>query len=169
MPSVSGLNHITLAVRDLDRSIAFYRDILGCTLRAHWSDGAYLEAGALWLCLSRDDLARAEPHPDYTHLALSVAPEDFAALSAKVRAAADIWKDNRSGGDSLYFLDPDGHKLELHVGSLQSRLDHYGKQTGGNVTITDEERAGGGGTLDGGGQRPRSGARTGTAGDSGRL
>ena len=135
MPSITGLNHVTLAVSDLPRSIAFYRDLLGCQLRAHWPDGAYLEAGSLWLCLSRYDRARAEPHPDYTHLAFSVAPADFAELGARVRAACTIWKDNRSEGDSLYFLDPDGHKLELHVGSLQSRLDHYSKQTGGNVTI----------------------------------
>ena len=135
MPSVSGLNHISLAVTDIDRSIAFYRDLLGCALRAFWSDGAYLEAGPLWLCLSRDQAARAGPHPDYTHLAFSVAPEDFVELCDRVRAAATIWKDNRSEGDSLYFLDPDGHKLELHIGSLQSRLDHYSKQTDGDVTI----------------------------------
>ena len=90
MPSVSGLNHITLAVTDIDRSIAFYRDLLGCALRAFWSDGAYLEAGPLWLCLSRDQAARAAPHPDYTHLAFSVAPEDFVELCDRVRAAATI-------------------------------------------------------------------------------
>jgi catechol 2,3-dioxygenase-like lactoylglutathione lyase family enzyme len=135
MPSISGLNHIMLAVADLDRSIVFYRDLLGCTLRAFWPDGAYLEAGSLWLCLLRDEAARSGPHPDYTHIAFSVAPGDFAAMSEQVRATATIWKDNRSEGDSLYFLDPDGHKLELHVGSLQSRLDHYSKQTDGNVTI----------------------------------
>jgi catechol 2,3-dioxygenase-like lactoylglutathione lyase family enzyme len=134
MPSVTGLNHITLAVNDVDRSIAFYRDLLGCTLRAHWPDGAYLEAGSSWLCLSRDDRARCVPHADYTHLAFSVAPMDFAALGERVRATCVIWKDNRSEGDSLYFLDPDGHKLELHVGSLQSRLDHY-ERTDGRVTI----------------------------------
>jgi catechol 2,3-dioxygenase-like lactoylglutathione lyase family enzyme len=135
MSSVSGLSHITLAVADLDRSIAFYRDLLGCRPRAFWPGGAYLEAGSFWLCLARDEAVGARPHPDYTHLAFSVAPEDFAALSARVRAATSIWKDNRSEGDSLYFLDPDGHKLELHVGSLQSRLDHYAQRTDGNVTI----------------------------------
>ncbi len=31
-------------------------------------------------------------------------------------------QDNSSEGDSLYILDPDGHKLELHVGDLESRL-----------------------------------------------
>lgn len=122
---VAGLNHLTLAVRDLDRSLAFYRDLLGCELCALWDGGAYLEAGGLWLCLSVDAAARAGPHPDYTHVAFDVAADDFEGLCDRVRAVAPIWRDNRSEGASLYVLDPDGHKLELHVGSLSSRLEHY--------------------------------------------
>lgn len=45
-PKVLGLNHITLAVRGLDRAVAFYRDVLGLALRKQWEGGAYLEAGA---------------------------------------------------------------------------------------------------------------------------
>jgi len=120
--SVSGLNHITLATRDLDRAVVFYRDVLGCRLRGRWAAGAYLEMGDIWLCLSLDPAARAEPHPDYTHIALSTAPETFGALKDRLVATAPIWKDNRSEGASVYFLDPDGHKLELHLGTLDNRL-----------------------------------------------
>ena len=122
---VSGLNHLTLAVSDLDRSVEFYRDLLGFELRARWADGAYLEAGALWLCLSLDAAAASSRHADYTHIALDVDAEAFDQLSERVRGAAEVWKDNRSEGASLYFLDPDGHRLELHVGTLASRLEHY--------------------------------------------
>jgi len=124
-PTITGLNHITLAVTDLNRSLAFYRDSLGCAVRAIWADGAYLEAGNLWLCLSRDDDMRSTPRPDYTHIAFSIAEEDFAALSERLKAECTIWKDNRSEGASIYFLDPDGHRLELHLGTLQTRLTHY--------------------------------------------
>ncbi len=51
---LTGLNHLTLAVADLPASIAFYRDLLGFRLEARWDQGAYLELGSLWLCLSRE-------------------------------------------------------------------------------------------------------------------
>ncbi len=123
--SVTGVNHITLAVTDLERSMLFYRDILGCAVRASWADGAYLEAGTLWLCLSRDEQARTAPHPDYTHIAFSVSDADYPALSDRLKRSCVIWKKDGSEGVSTYFLDPDGHKLEIHVGTLESRLRHY--------------------------------------------
>ncbi len=120
---IRGLNHLTLAVRDVDRAVAFYRDVLGFDVVKTWPEGAYLTAGTLWLCLSRDPLARDAPHPDYTHAAFDVRAEDFEQASQRIRSSgATVWKENRSEGASLYFLDPDGHKLELHVGSLESRL-----------------------------------------------
>ena len=120
---IRGLNHLTLAVRDVDRAIAFYRYVLGLDLAKSWPGGAYLTAGPLWLCLSHDPNTRTEPHRDYTHAAFDVAAEDFAEMCGRVRkSGATLWKDNRSEGDSLYFLDPDGHKMELHVGTLKSRL-----------------------------------------------
>lgn len=133
--AVLGLNHITLAVADVQRSLTFYRDILGFTLRAIWADGAYLEAGSLWLCLSRDDHVRQTPHADYTHVALSVAKDAFADMSKTLMSACVIWKENSSEGHSLYFLDPDGHKLEIHVGSLESRVQHYLNTPSKNVQV----------------------------------
>ncbi|TCM00759.1 VOC family protein [Sphingomonas sp. PP-CC-3G-468] len=115
---INGLNHVTLAFADVERSLAFYRDVLGCAVRAVWADGAYLEAGSLWLCLSRDENTRSSPHPDYSHIAFSVPDVDYVALSKRVTAEAIVWKENKSEGASTYFLDPDGHKLEIHLGLI---------------------------------------------------
>ncbi|MEM7429955.1 MAG: fosfomycin resistance glutathione transferase [Pseudomonadota bacterium] len=124
MSTIRGLNHLTLAVSDLDRSVAFYRDVLGLSLCKRWPGGAHLEAGEFWLCLSLDPLTRTEPHRDYTHMAFDVGQEDFVgAVDRLKQSGTRSWKENRSEGDSFYFLDPDGHKLELHVGSLRSRLE----------------------------------------------
>lgn len=135
---VSGLNHITLAVANVERSLAFYRDVLGCAVRAVWKDGAYLEAGPLWLCLSRDDNARSSPHPDYSHIAFSLSDADYARMSERLTAECVIWKDNRSEGASTYFLDPDGHKLEIHLGTLETRLSHYRENPSKGVRVFDK-------------------------------
>ncbi len=119
---IRGINHVTLVVSDLENSIPFYRDLLGCKLRARWTRGAYLSAGETWLCLELAEATGPASTRNGTHLAFDVAPEDFGALRERLVAQAELWKSNTSEGDSVYFLDPDGHKLEVHVGSLETRL-----------------------------------------------
>ena len=118
---INGLSHITIAVSDLERSLHFYRHVLGFTGHVVWDSGAYLSSPGVWLCLSLDTPA---PPQDYSHIAWSVAKSDFEALSQSIiESGATLWKSNKSEGDSLYFLDPDAHKLELHVGGLNERLE----------------------------------------------
>lgn len=120
---ITGLNHITLSISNLERSLAMYRDVLGCTVAKLTARGAYLEAGDLWLALEVDPDVRSGPLPEYSHIAFSVAAEDFETLEARIQeSGAEIFKENVSEGASLYFVDPDGHKLEIHVGDLASRL-----------------------------------------------
>ncbi|WP_188692445.1 VOC family protein [Silvimonas amylolytica] len=120
---VNGFNHLTLAVTDVARAVRFYVDGLGARLHAQWDGGAYLTVGGQWLCLSLDTSRDATQNRDYTHIAFSVAVEDLGLIRERlVQQGAVSWKDNRSEGDSFYFLDPDGHRLELHVGDLASRL-----------------------------------------------
>lgn len=100
--------------------------MLGLQLRARWAEGAYLEAGNLWLCLSVDADASNGPNTDSTHYAFDVADADFDALVARVRdASIPEWRSDNSEGASLYILDPDLHRLELQVGDLASSLAHY--------------------------------------------
>ena len=120
---LTGLNHLTLAVTDLPRSVSFYHDLLQLRLDATWDHGAYLSLPGLWLCLSLDPARPSVPAAEYTHVAFTVGADDFTALVQRLRAAGVAeWRDNRSEGASFYFLDPDGHKLEAHVGDLASRL-----------------------------------------------
>jgi glutathione S-transferase fosA5 len=120
---ISGLNHITLAVRDIDRSFRFYVETLGARPLARWSRGVYLLVGELWLCLTLDEGARPAPPKEYSHIAFSVPAAGFDAASARIRGSgAVIWQVNRSECPSLYFLDPNGHKLEIHAGDWQTRL-----------------------------------------------
>ena len=120
---VKGLNHLTLAVSDLERSFRFYTELLGLKPVARWMEGCYLSAGLTWICLILDPNCRRGPLAEYTHVAFTVAGEDMAEIARHLRnAGVTQWKQNRSEGESLYILDPDGHKLELHQGDLASRL-----------------------------------------------
>lgn len=120
---VRGLNHVTFAVSDVPRSVDFYEKVLGLRPVARWPEGAYFRAGDLWFVVLRDAQVRSGPLPEYTHLAFSVNAADVPVLRDRlVAAGATFWQDNATEGESLYFTDPDGHKLELHVGDLSTRL-----------------------------------------------
>ncbi|TMO79001.1 fosfomycin resistance glutathione transferase [Pseudoalteromonas aurantia] len=118
---LNGINHITIAVNDLEESFNFYVKILGMVPHAKWFRGAYLSLNELWFCLSLDE---ASPSKDYSHLAFDVSPSNFSVAKDKIlNSGAKQWKQNKSEGNSIYFLDPNSHKLELHVGSLTKRLE----------------------------------------------
>lgn len=118
---ITGINHLTLAVSDLERSLAFYMNTLGFTGHVKWDNGAYLTIGGLWLCLSCDEPCAKD---DYTHVAFDISPSDYESFCTHlVSHGVKKWKDNKSEGESFYLLDPDGHKLEIHVGDLNARLE----------------------------------------------
>jgi catechol 2,3-dioxygenase-like lactoylglutathione lyase family enzyme len=120
---ITGINHITLSIKNVEESFIFYSQVLGFRPLARWPAGAYLLAGDLWVALVLDRRVRAGALPEYTHIAFTVAQADFATLSERiVDAGALIWQQNQTEGDSLYFLDPNGHKLEIHASNLETRL-----------------------------------------------
>ena len=121
---ITGLNHLTLSASNLDKSFNFYRDILGCKPLAKWKRGAYLLAGDLWLTLSLDiNKSDRNVALDYTHYAFNVSSAELDYYRDRIEQLnLRLWKENTSEGDSLYILDPNNHKLELHVGNWQTRL-----------------------------------------------
>lgn len=118
---LTGINHITIAVSNLARSLDFYCEILGLEREVTWNHGAYLSINDFWLCLSVEN---ASPARDYSHICFDIDGHNFKAFKDRVLSYhVKTWKENSSEGESLYILDPDAHKLEIHVGSLRSRLE----------------------------------------------
>lgn len=135
---INGISHITFAVSNLDRSIKFYSEVLGLKLVAHWDRGAYLTAGDMWIALNEDKKVSSESQRDYTHIAFNVLSIDFSKLKKKLKkAGVKSFKENTSEGDSFYFLDPDGHKLELHYNTLEDRLKWIRENEGHSFVIEE--------------------------------
>lgn len=126
---IRGLDHVVVRVRDLERALAFYRDVLGCPVERSLPElGLHqLRAGAALIDLVPADspLGRAggsAPDPErrnVDHFCLELARFDEAALRAHLRAhgveASDVAE--RYGaegmGPSLYVRDPEGNVIEL--------------------------------------------------------
>jgi catechol 2,3-dioxygenase-like lactoylglutathione lyase family enzyme len=121
---ITGVNHLTFSVSDLEESVRFYTGVLGFGLASRREGEAHLLAGDAWVALILDPSVRSGALPEYTHAAFSVSVESFGALDRRIRRwGAETWQENQTEGDSLYFLDPNGHKLEIHVSGLKARIE----------------------------------------------
>ncbi len=123
------IDHVVLRVADLDRSLQFYRDVLGCSLdKVQEAIGLWqVRAGASLIDLvpltgllgARGGAGPGEEGRNLDHVALQVTPFDDAAIRAHLAAhgIAVVEAGQRYGaqgtGPSLYILDPDGNTVEL--------------------------------------------------------
>ena len=124
---IRGLFEAHLTVSDLDRSIAFYRDVLGLTAGAAHSraPGGVLLGAVIRQGHARPVVIGTSPLRMRLHIAFDVAlPQVFESVAALRRAGITP----RSGDGapieepvvlcwmpaaSVYFDDPDGHSLEF--------------------------------------------------------
>ena len=123
---IQGIDHIVLRVRQLTRSLAFYCDLLGCTVERQEPDLGLtqLRAGSSLIDLVTLDgpLGAGEPPGggrNLEHFCLTVAPFDESALIAWLVARGVAVREpaSRYGaegeGRSFYIEDPDGNHVEL--------------------------------------------------------
>lgn len=125
---VTGFNHLTVKVKDLEGSIAFYTSVLGLALVHKGRNDAYLEWGSAWICLlghPEGSAGVSEGNAGVDHIAFSIAEEDFAeAVEVLQHHVVPIVRGliQRGQGWSVNFLDPDGVQLELHTTNLHERM-----------------------------------------------
>ena len=126
---IAGLHHITLLVADVERSMAFYRNVLGLrlvkeTVNEDDRSARHLifgdedgRPGTLITCLEYPDLDEGKVGRGSTHhFALAVESEaELAAwreyLVSRGIPATEVM--DRTDFKSLYVRDPDGHIVEI--------------------------------------------------------
>lgn len=126
---ITGINHINLSVSDIEQSFFFYHDILSFKPLCKSDGSAYFlvgdesAPGSFWLSLDLDRYNVRQTSPCNTHIAFSVDKTNFDRTAHRILDfGTKVFKENTSPGKSLYFLDPDEHKLEIHVGGWQDRI-----------------------------------------------
>lgn len=118
---IQGINHITFAVHDIEYSFDFYSRVLGMQKVMKSKRDAYLIAGTVWVALVCD---KTEETSDYTHIAFHVKKEEYEKTVSALKAyGVQEWHENATEGESFYFKDPSGNKLELHYSTLENRID----------------------------------------------
>jgi len=132
--TLQGIDHIVLRVRHLRHSLAFYCDVLGCTIEREQPELGLtqLRAGAslIDLVTLEGPLGAGEPPGagrNLEHFCVTVAPFDEPALIAwlSARGVPVHEPGSRYGaqgeGRSFYIDDPDGNRVELKAARYTAR------------------------------------------------
>ncbi len=123
------LDHIVLRIRDLDASLDFYCDVLGCTIDKHQETIGLMQVRAgeslidlIPLSGALGSVGGAGPGKEgrnVDHFAIQIAPFDEPAIRDHLSAlgVSVVGTGQRYGaegdGPSIYILDPDGNTVEL--------------------------------------------------------
>ena len=119
---LEGLDHIALAVRDVERSVAWYQEMLGLERRFEEVWGSYpavVGVGTTSLALFPVQSENPAPPPGrgvlaMRHFAFRVDKVNFAAAIKAMEERGQVVEfQDHVVARSIYFFDPDGHQIEV--------------------------------------------------------
>jgi len=112
---LSRVGYVMMPVRDLTRSLAFYRDTLGLSVRFAGDEFAFLDGGGVALALRKAADLPATPTEASIEVVFEVEDIDAAYESLRSRGAPFRVAPRVATGDRHVadFRDPDGHVLSI--------------------------------------------------------
>lgn len=122
MFDLDGIDHVALAVRDVERSARWYIEVLGFEHRhpGMWNGvPVFIGRGSTSLALfplhTPNPTARSRGSVTMLHLALRAASQkQFLAAQKELEAlGVPFTFQDHEISHSIYFQDPDGHELEI--------------------------------------------------------
>ena len=121
MPRVTGLGHVGIYVRDLERMVAFYRDFLGMQItKQNWERGMVFLSSDPAASDHEIALMRGRPAADDARLIqqISMRVESLDDLRAfRRRLVAEGYRIegvvNHASAIGCYFFDPEGNRTEV--------------------------------------------------------
>lgn len=113
-----GLTHVALAVRDPQRSLAFYRAILGVVPVYEQEDFVQVQTpGTRDVIVFEKNARRAGKTGGIAHFGFRLQrPDDIRHAVDAIRAAGGTIRDQGEfvpGEPYVFFLDPDGYEVEI--------------------------------------------------------
>ena len=113
----------SFTVSDLDKSVAWYRDVLGFVVGQRWENegkvrGIQMKVGSCDIMLGQDDFAKGRDRKKGDGFRLWVATvQDITAVAARIKAngwALDREPSETPWGDWVFAVtDPDGFKITV--------------------------------------------------------
>ncbi len=111
---VSGIDHVVLHVKDLERSRKFYIDFLGMEVAHEHSGAAFLRCGKQVVALFEvEDGEQIHAGDEMNHMALRLRSGEYQQVKATLENAGIKVSGRRGDPHCIYFSDPDGHRLQL--------------------------------------------------------
>ena len=111
---VTGIDHVVLHVRDLERAKKFYIELLGFKVAHESSWQSFLSCGSQQVALfEMRDNGEIHAGDEMNHMALRLDTGEYEDVKATLEAAG-VEVHGRPGDDRcIYFDDPDGHHLQV--------------------------------------------------------
>lgn len=138
---VQGLSHITLVVKDLERTARLLTDVLDAEEVYSSGDDTFSIAkekfflvGGVWVAVMEGPSLAEKT---YNHIAFKVPEHELEMYKSRLeKAGVEVLKGRtriEGEGQSLYFYDYDNHLFELHTGTLRRRLEAYRSHGSKNI------------------------------------
>jgi catechol 2,3-dioxygenase-like lactoylglutathione lyase family enzyme len=135
--ALTKLGHVVLNCSDLERSVRFYTEILGCEISDVYADDM-MPGGMVFMRFNADhhgvalvgSMEGPSPNVELNHIAFEVASLDEVVLARnhlKAHGVAVDFEGRRRAGVQIAveFRDPDGHRLEIYWGLDRVKPDGY--------------------------------------------